>query len=188
MLALPQAFGAALSAFLELLSGKLVDSVLNFVAGHRQVHQQLEQWQSILPEIKAVLNRTEEKQIKGEDEGVKNWLDDLQDLAYDVDDILDEFAYQQLHLKLQKPQSQASTSKVQKLIPTCCTGATSKGKKPRLQPTSLMDGAVEYVGRANEKQEMVELLKINNSDGVCVLSIVGMGGMGENSSCSACLQ
>ncbi|KAL1102455.1 hypothetical protein V6Z11_D05G365800 [Gossypium hirsutum] len=42
-----------------------------------------------------------------------------------------------------------------------------------------MDGALEYVSRANEKQEMLELLKINNSDGVCVLSIVGMGGMGK---------
>ncbi|MBA0624865.1 hypothetical protein Godav_010144, partial [Gossypium davidsonii] len=58
---------ATLSAFLELLSGKLVESVLNFVADHRKVHQQLEQWQSILPEIKAVLNRAEEKQIKDED-------------------------------------------------------------------------------------------------------------------------
>ncbi|TYI31932.1 hypothetical protein ES332_A04G021700v1 [Gossypium tomentosum] len=212
---------AALSAFLELLSAKLLDSVLNFVADHRQVHQQLKLWQSILPEIKAVLNHAEEKQIK--DEAVKNWLDDLQDLAYDVDDILDNFAYQELRLKLQKTQPQACTSKVQKLIPTCCTGghfspisfmfnakmiskikaitdrlnslntrrsslglseimsqgATSKGKKPRLQPTSLMDEAVEYVGRANEKQEMLELLKSNNSDGVCVLSIVGMGGIGK---------
>ncbi|KAK5834411.1 hypothetical protein PVK06_018289 [Gossypium arboreum] len=101
---------AALSAFLELLSAKLLDSVLNLVADHRQVHQQLKLWQSILPEIKAVLNHAEEKQIK--DEGVKNWLDDLQDLAYDVDDILDEFAYQELRLKLQKTQAQASTSKV----------------------------------------------------------------------------
>ncbi|XP_017602767.1 putative disease resistance RPP13-like protein 1 isoform X1 [Gossypium arboreum] len=212
---------AALSAILELLSAKLLDSVLNFVADYREVHQQLKLWQSILPEIKAVLNHAEEKQIK--DEGVKNWLDDLQDLAYDVDDILDDFAYQELRLKLQKTQAQASTSKIQKLIPTCCAGgnfspisfmfnakmiskikaitdrlnslntrrnslglseimnqgATSKEKKPRLQPTSLMDGAVEYVGRANEKQEMLELLKSNNSDGVCVLSIVGMGGMGK---------
>ncbi|TYI85248.1 hypothetical protein E1A91_D05G427400v1 [Gossypium mustelinum] len=212
---------AALSAFLELLSAKLLDSVLNFVADHRLVHQQLKLWQSILPEIKAVLNHAEEKQIKHE--GVKNWLDDLQDLAYDVDDILDEFAYQELRLKLQKTQAQASSSKVRKLIPTCCTGghfspfsfmfnakmiskiqaitdrlnslntrrsslglseimsqgATSKGNKPRLQPTSLMDGAVEYVGRVDEKQEMLELLKSKNSDGVCVLSIVGMGGMGK---------
>ncbi|KAG8492674.1 hypothetical protein CXB51_010347 [Gossypium anomalum] len=193
---------AALSAFLELLFAKLLDSVLNLVADHRQVHQQLKLWQSILPEIKAVLNHAEEKQIKNE--GVKNWLGDLQDLAYYVDGILDEFAYQELRIKLQKTQAQASTSKVQKLIPICCTGghfspisfmfnakmiskikaitdrlnslntrrnslglneimsqgATSKGKKPRLQPTSLMDGAVEYVGRANESKKCLSCSKV----------------------------
>ncbi|KAK8603287.1 hypothetical protein V6N13_085478 [Hibiscus sabdariffa] len=58
--------------------------------------------------------------------------------------------------------------------------ASSEGKKPaRLQPTSVVDGVVEYVGRDNEKQEMLDLLKTNNSDGVCVLSIVGMGGMDD---------
>ncbi|KAG4150028.1 hypothetical protein ERO13_D05G370200v2 [Gossypium hirsutum] len=203
---------AAVSAFLELLSAKLLDSALNFVADYQQVRQQLKLWQSVLADIKAVLNHAEEEQIQ--DEGVKNWLDDLQDLAYDVDDILDEAAYQKLSLQI--AQAQASSSKRRKLITTVSTafrfpfmfnskiqaitdrlnslntrrsslglseimsqGATSMGNQPRLQPTSLMDGAVEYVGRANEKQEMLELLKSNNSDGVRVLSIVGMGGMGK---------
>ncbi|TYG96712.1 hypothetical protein ES288_A11G373900v1 [Gossypium darwinii] len=187
---------ATLSVFLELLGGKLLNSALNF---------------SILPDIQAVLTDAEEKQIKNE--GVKKWLDDLQDLAYDVDDILDEFAYEEL----------PSTSKVRKLIPTCCTSSdftptsflfknsmipkvkeitdrlnsltnrrrslglsdilsqapTSKGKQPRLQPTSVVDGAVEYVGRHKEKTEMIELLKGDTSNGVLVLSIVGMGGMGK---------
>ncbi|KAG8479789.1 hypothetical protein CXB51_029649 [Gossypium anomalum] len=213
--------GAALSVFLELLGGKLLDSALNFVADHKQLHQQLKHWQSILPDIQEVLTDAEEKQIKNE--GVKKWLDDLQDLAYDVDDILDEFAYEELRLKLQNTQAQASTSKVRKLIPTCFTGTSltltsfgfknsmipkvkditarlnnlntrrsnlwlskilsqappSKGNQPRLQPTSVMDEAVEYVGRHKEKQKMIELLKGNNSDGVSVLSIVGMGGMGK---------
>ncbi|KAL1146398.1 hypothetical protein V6Z11_A11G369300, partial [Gossypium hirsutum] len=212
---------AALSVFLELLGGKLLNSALNFVADHKQLRHQLKQWQSILPDIQAVLTDAEEKQIKNE--GVKKWLDDLQDLAYDVDNILDEFAYEELRLKLQKPQSQASTSKVRKLIPTCCTSSdftptsflfknsmipkvkeitdrlnslttrrrslglsdilsqapTSKGKQPRLQPTSVVDGAVEYVGRHKEKTEMTELLKGDTSNGVSVLSIVGMGGMGK---------
>ncbi|TYG96675.1 hypothetical protein ES288_A11G370400v1 [Gossypium darwinii] len=214
---------AALSGFLELLWGRLLDSALNFVADHKQLRQQLSQWKSILPDIQAVLDDAEEKQIKNR--GVKNWLEDLQDLAYDVDDILDDFAYEELSLKLQKTQAQASTSKIQKLIPTCFTGtsfnpkatsflfkntmipkvkditdrlnslatrrsnlglseilsqaATSKGKQTGLQPTSVMDEAVEYVGRNKEKQEMIELLKGNNSDGVSVLSIVGMGGVGK---------
>ncbi|TXG74961.1 hypothetical protein ES288_1Z029000v1 [Gossypium darwinii] len=212
---------AALSVFLELLGGKLLDSALNFVADHNQLRPQLKQWQSILPDIQAVLDDAEEKQIKNT--GVKKWLEDLQDLAYDVDDILDEFAYEELRLKLNKSQAQASTSKVRKLIPTCFTGTsfaptsflfkdsmipkvkeitarlnslttrrislglseilsqapTSKGNQPRLQPTSVLDGVVEYVGRHKEKTEMIEFLKGDISNGVSVLSIVGMGGMGK---------
>ncbi|KAK5787257.1 hypothetical protein PVK06_041910 [Gossypium arboreum] len=90
---------AALSVFLELLGGMLLNSALNFAADHKQLHPQFKQWQSILHDIQAVLDDAKEKQIKNE--GVKKWLDDLQDLAYDVDDILDEFAYQELRLKLQ---------------------------------------------------------------------------------------
>ncbi|KAK5834384.1 hypothetical protein PVK06_018261 [Gossypium arboreum] len=48
-------------------------------------------------------------------------------------------------------------------------GATSKGKKPRLQPISLMDGAVEYVGRANEKKEMLDIKEsFDHKSWVCV--------------------
>ncbi|KAK8527672.1 hypothetical protein V6N13_085477 [Hibiscus sabdariffa] len=89
---------AALAKLLDLLLGKSIDAALNFVADHKQVYDQLKEWKSKLPDIKAVLNHAEEKQIK--DEGVKSWLEDLRDLAYDVDDILDEFAYEELRLKL----------------------------------------------------------------------------------------
>ncbi|XVF78763.1 hypothetical protein PTKIN_Ptkin14bG0162100 [Pterospermum kingtungense] len=213
--------GAAFSVFLNLLLGKLVSYGLDFVADYRQVHDQLMEWKSKLPCIQAVLNDAEEKQIK--DDGVKKWLADVQDLAYDVDDILDEFAYEDLRLKLQKAQAQTSTSKVRKHIPTCCTsyfsptsvmfraemisnikkitarlnnltsqkdvlklreivfeGPLSKGKKSRpLQPTSLMDETVLYVGRENEKLEILQLLKSSNTDGALVISILGMGGMGK---------
>ncbi|GMJ05473.1 hypothetical protein like AT3G14470 [Hibiscus trionum] len=216
---------AALSKLFDMLLDKSIDIALNFVADHKQVYDQLMEWKSILPGIKAVLNHAEEKQIK--DEGVKSWLEDLQDLAYDADDILDEFAYQELRLKLQNTEAQAKPSKIRKLLSSWFTGssssqssflfnnsmipkiqditarlnslatrrsnlgltqlseillqaASSEGKKSvRLQPTSVVDGAVEYVGRDDEKREMLDLLKTNNSDGVCVLSIFGMGGMGK---------
>ncbi|XVF78544.1 hypothetical protein PTKIN_Ptkin14bG0142700 [Pterospermum kingtungense] len=213
---------AAFSMFLDMLLGKLASSALNFVADYSQVHEQLKEWKSKLPYLQAVLNDAEEKQIK--QEGVKNWLDDVQDLAYDVDDILDEFAYEALRLKLQQAEAEASTSKVRKLIPTCCTsyfsptsvmfrtemiskikditarlnnlasqtnllklreivseGASSKqGKKSKpLQHTSLMDETVEYVGRENEKLQILYLLKSRNTDGASVISIVGLGGMGK---------
>ncbi|TYG47958.1 hypothetical protein ES288_D11G384400v1 [Gossypium darwinii] len=119
---------AALSVFLELLGGKLLNSALNFVAGHKQLHPQLKQWQSILPDIQAVLDDAEEKQIKNE--GVKKWLEDLQDLAYDVDGIFDAFAYQELRLKLQKSHTQASTSKVLKLMKLVQHAANSTACRP----------------------------------------------------------
>ncbi|XP_052880912.1 putative disease resistance RPP13-like protein 1 [Gossypium arboreum] len=195
---------AALSGFLDLLVGKSLDSALNFVADHNQLHQQLKQWQSILPDIQAVLDDAEEKQIKNM--GVKKWLEDLQDLAYDVDDILDEFAYEEFRLNLQDTQAQyfpptsfqfknSMITKVKDITDRLNSlttrrsslglseilshAATSKGKQPRLQPTSVLDGVVEYVGRHKEKTEMIELVKGNNLNGVSVLSIVGMGGMGK---------
>ncbi|KAE8706192.1 hypothetical protein F3Y22_tig00110403pilonHSYRG00171 [Hibiscus syriacus] len=212
----------ALSTLLDLFLGKSIDDALNFVADHKKLDDQLNEWKSLLSDIKAVLNHAEEKQIK--DEGVKSWLEDLQDLAYDVDDILDDFAYEQLRLNLQKTLAQPRSSEIRKLLPSWFTGtsstpssflfknatipkmkkitarlnslstrknslglseilpqsASSERKKPaRLQPTSVVDGSVEYIGRDNEKREMIDLLKTNNSVGVNVLSIVGMGGMGK---------
>ncbi|KAI9185070.1 hypothetical protein LWI28_003866 [Acer negundo] len=48
--------------------------------------------------IQAVLSDAEEKQLT--DRVVKMWLDDLRDLAYDVEDILDELATQASELTL----------------------------------------------------------------------------------------
>ncbi|XVF77801.1 hypothetical protein PTKIN_Ptkin14bG0075600 [Pterospermum kingtungense] len=94
---------AALSVCLEVLFDKLTSSALDFVADQNQAQEQLKEWQSKLSYIQVVLNDAEEKRIKNE--GVKKWLADVQDLAYDVDDILDEFAYEDLRLNLQKNSS-----------------------------------------------------------------------------------
>ncbi|MBA0822795.1 hypothetical protein Goarm_019575, partial [Gossypium armourianum] len=100
----------ALSVFLEFFA-KLAsyDQILNFVT-QKQVNQQLKQWQKILPSIQAVLNDAEEMQMK--DPNVKIWLTHLQNLAYDVGDVLNEFAVEALHRKLH--EGEASTSKAQK--------------------------------------------------------------------------
>ncbi|XVF18681.1 hypothetical protein REPUB_Repub11eG0043800 [Reevesia pubescens] len=211
---------AALSVLLELLFDKLTSSAFNFVTDDKKVREELKEWEKKLSDIQAVLNDAEQKQIT--DQHVKNWLADLQDLAYDVDDILDEFAYEALRLKLQNPQAQASTSKVRKLIPTCCitnfspasfmfnnamipkikkitarlrsletrrntlglSKIMSKGIKEikhRQETSCLLDENVEYVGRDNEKREILELLKSGKGaeDGVSVITIVGTGGMGK---------
>ncbi|RVX00324.1 putative disease resistance protein RGA3 [Vitis vinifera] len=55
-------------------------------------------------------------------EAVKSWLFDLRVLAYDMDDILDEFAYELMRTKLMGAEAdEASTSKKRKFIPTFST-------------------------------------------------------------------
>ncbi|KAL7204501.1 hypothetical protein ACSBR2_017556 [Camellia fascicularis] len=59
------------------------------------------------------------------------WLEELTDLAYDLDDILDEFATEALRRQLTSESQAASTSKSKlwAMIPRCCKG---------LNPTTLL--------------------------------------------------
>jgi hypothetical protein len=115
----------ALSAFFQVLFDKLTSPDLLKIFKQEQVDADLKKWKTTLLMIRAVLDDAEEKQVKNS--LVKMWLDELQDLAYDADDILDEFATEALRRKL--VNEEPSTSKVRKFIPTCCVGLT---------PTSIM--------------------------------------------------
>jgi macrodomain Ter protein organizer (MatP/YcbG family) len=50
--------------------------------------RKLEKWRKTLSTIQTMLDDAEEKQLT--ERAVKEWLSDLKDLAYDVDDIVDE--------------------------------------------------------------------------------------------------
>ncbi|KAL6326249.1 hypothetical protein AAG906_004746 [Vitis piasezkii] len=111
-----------LSVSLELLFSKLASSDLWKYARQEQVHTELKKWKTRLLEIREVLDDAEDKQITKQH--VKAWLAHLRDLAYDVEDVLDEFGYQVMRRKLVAEGDAASTSKVRKFIPTCCTTFT----------------------------------------------------------------
>ncbi|KDO46212.1 hypothetical protein CISIN_1g047894mg, partial [Citrus sinensis] len=94
-----------LNAFFQVLFDRLASrDLLSF----------LKKWERKLKMIQAVLNDAEEKQLT--DEAVKMWLDDLQDLAYDAEDILDEFATQALESKLMA-KNQDSSGQLLSFIP-----------------------------------------------------------------------
>ncbi|XP_031274887.1 putative disease resistance RPP13-like protein 1 [Pistacia vera] len=105
-----------LSAFLQVLFDRLASRELLNFARREGVDSKLKKWKKTLKMIEAVLHDAEEKQLT--DGAVKMWLDDLRDLAYDVEDILDEFATDALGNKL-VAEDQASTSKVRSFIPAC---------------------------------------------------------------------
>ncbi|KAB1226311.1 putative disease resistance RPP13-like protein 1 [Morella rubra] len=110
-----------LSAFLQVLFDRLASPELLNFARREGLLKKLYKWEKTLSVIKAVLDDAEEKQHI--DRAVRKWLDDLRDLAYDVEDILDEFVTEALYRKL-IGENQASTSKVRNLIPTCFSGLT----------------------------------------------------------------
>nr|AGF69194.1 disease resistance protein At3g14460-like protein 1 [Vitis labrusca] len=114
---------AVLSVSLEALFSQLGSPDLLKFARQEKIYAELEIWEEKLSEIHEVLNDAEEKQITKK--SVKTWLGDLRDLAYDMEDILDEFAYEALRRKVMaEADDEGRTSKVRKFIPTCCTSFT----------------------------------------------------------------
>ena len=115
-----------LSAAFEALFHKLASSDFLTFARQELIHSQLKTWNTQLLNIREVLNDAEDKQITSS--SVKLWLSDLTNLAYDIEDILDDFNTEMLRRKLSaQPQEAASTStsrKVWSLIPSCCTSFT----------------------------------------------------------------
>ncbi|XP_024038835.1 putative disease resistance RPP13-like protein 1 [Citrus clementina] len=125
---------AILTASVDLLVNKLASEGIRLFARQEQIQADLKKWKNMLVMIKAVLDDAEEK--KTTDQSVKLWLGELQILAYDVEDLLDEFQTEVFRRKLllgngepaaaldQPSSSRTRTSKFQKLIPTCCTTFT----------------------------------------------------------------
>ncbi|KAL6327609.1 hypothetical protein AAG906_021900 [Vitis piasezkii] len=164
-----------LSAAFQVLFDKLASSDFLTFARQEHIHSQLK-----------MLNDAEDKQITSP--SVKLWLADLRNLAYDMEDILDEFNTEMLRRKLAVQPQAAATSKVWSLIPTCCTSFTpshvtfnvSMGSKikditSRLEDISTRKAQLVH-GRDDDKNKIVDLLL---SDESAVVPIVGMGGLGK---------
>ncbi|KAB1213092.1 putative disease resistance RPP13-like protein 1 [Morella rubra] len=97
-----------LGAFLSVLFDRLATTELLNLARPEGLPEKLYKWQKTLSVIKTVLDDAEEKQH--DDAGIKKWLDDLRNLALDLEDIVDEFDTEALRLKL-VGENQASSSK-----------------------------------------------------------------------------
>ncbi|KAH7544561.1 hypothetical protein JRO89_XS15G0185400 [Xanthoceras sorbifolium] len=87
-----------LSAFLQVLFDRLAPHNLSFFSRPDLVLE-LRKWRKNLLKIDAFLEDAEDKQLAG-DKLVKMWLDDLRDLAYDLEDLLDDFATEEFENKL----------------------------------------------------------------------------------------
>ncbi|KAF7152633.1 hypothetical protein RHSIM_Rhsim01G0056900 [Rhododendron simsii] len=107
-----------LGAIVDVLVEKLGSGDLWNFARKEQIDTQLRKLSSMLEQVQAVVADAEEKQITNRE--TKLWLSDLEDLSYDMDDVLDEFATEALRRKVME-EPRASPSKVRKLIPNYFT-------------------------------------------------------------------
>ncbi|KAL5737294.1 hypothetical protein ACOSP7_030055 [Xanthoceras sorbifolium] len=87
-----------LSASLQVLFDRLAPHNLSFLSRPDLVLE-LRKWRKNLLKIEAFLEDAEDKQL-ADDKLVKMWLDDLRDLAYDLEDLLDDFATEEFENKL----------------------------------------------------------------------------------------
>ncbi|KAG6625414.1 putative disease resistance RPP13-like protein 1 [Carya illinoinensis] len=143
---------ASIQVLLERLSSP---QFLNFVY-RRRLQRRLDE----LSTIEMLLEDANEKQHTERD--VKAWLDDLKDLFYDVEDILDELGTKALQHKL-VGESQASTSKVRNRIPALLTGWTPSAFKMKIR---MRERITELTTRFDELMTRKDKLNLNkNSDG-----------------------
>jgi len=200
--------GAFLSAFLQVLFDRMASPVVvDFLRGRKLTDGLLRKLKIALLSVNAVLEDAEEKQVTKPD--VKDWLDELKDAVYDAEDILDEIATKALRCKLDAEfQSTASKvrksisasfnpfvkeiePRIREVLDRLEYLAKQKdviglregvGGKPseRLPTTSLIEES-GICGRDDDKEAIINLLLSDDAIGneMCVVAIVGMGGIGK---------
>ena len=190
--------GALLSAFIDVLFDKLASpQFVNFIRGKKS-DKLLQKMKSQLLVVKVVLADAEKRQIT--DSNVKEWLDLLNDIVYEVDDLLDEASTKAATQKevsnsfslIFKRKKIVSIRKLEDILERLDEILKQKqsldlrdipvdNNQPwRSQPSSLEDGYALY-GRDKDKEAIMKMVLEDSSDGeqVSVIPIVGMGGVGK---------
>ena len=90
---------AAVGAILNVLFDQLASwEFINFFRGRKQEERLLQKLKIMLLGIKPLLNDADLKQWT--DPPVKDWMDELKDVIYHADDLMDEFATKAMQSKL----------------------------------------------------------------------------------------
>ncbi|GLT30466.1 hypothetical protein SLA2020_052650 [Shorea laevis] len=186
--------GSLLSATFDLLlkklNGYLSDQLQN---SKEEVRAQMESWKTLLPKITVVLQHAEKNQVANQ--FVKSCLDDLRNLAYDMEDLLEEFVIDAKRSKA-KPNREINsmvnhlTARLQHFEKEMHTfgliNLTMKAEDKsckvaveRLLESPLLEDKVW--GRDSDKDVILQrLLEDRGSlERDFVIPIVGMGGLGK---------
>ncbi|XVF37625.1 hypothetical protein REPUB_Repub20aG0025600 [Reevesia pubescens] len=89
---------AVLGAAVQLTLSKVISLAAEQISLASGFKKDLKKLKMLLTMIQAMLQDAEEKHVR--DGAVRLWLQELRDVAYEVDDVLDDFAYQNLRMKV----------------------------------------------------------------------------------------
>ncbi|KAL4281451.1 hypothetical protein GQ457_03G003690 [Hibiscus cannabinus] len=193
---------ALVSALVSTILNNLNSLFLEEVGLAGSLKTDLETLQRTFTTIQAVLHDAEQKQWKSE--AIKNWLRNLQQAAYDLEDMLDDFKSEArgrgskvtTFFSLQNPllfrssmasRVKAAREKVDAIAAERIkfhleVGVVEAGiEQNNDRETSSLVNESEVFGRADEKGEMVNMIlsHATHHDGLSVYAICGMGGLGK---------
>ncbi|GLT30458.1 hypothetical protein SLA2020_052570 [Shorea laevis] len=134
----------------EYLSDKLWDS-------KEEIRAQMESWMTLLPKITAVLQHAKENQVANQ--FVKSSLDDLKDLAYDMEDILEELVIDAKRSEL-IPKSKARPSKRQRIISGVKNIFSFNKAKPNQEINSMvrdLSGRLQKIENGMRSLDLINL-------------------------------
>nr|CAB3464861.1 unnamed protein product [Digitaria exilis] len=107
---------AVLSAFMQALFDKVIAAAIGELKFPPDVKEELQNLSSSLSIIQAHVEDAEEQQMK--DKTAHRWLAKLKEVAYEMDDLLDEYAAEALQSKLEGPSNHDHLKKVRSCF--CC--------------------------------------------------------------------
>ncbi|XVE91608.1 hypothetical protein REPUB_Repub01dG0024800 [Reevesia pubescens] len=199
---------ALVSALVNTILENLNSSSMKEIGLVGGLKTELENLESTLTTIQAVLQDAEEKQWKSE--AVKNWLGKLKHVVYSLEDVLEEFQTEAVRRTLHKDvRSQVSTffSLQNPLLFRLNMARQFKNVREKLdaiaeertkfhlregvteveiqrkddRETSSLVTESEVYGRKNEKEMIIRMLleNVSDSDDLSVHAICGMGGLGK---------
>ncbi|GMN47290.1 hypothetical protein TIFTF001_016452 [Ficus carica] len=200
--------GALLSGFLNTLFDRLASvDVINFFQRKKLISKLFSELKITLLSANVLLNDAEEKQLN--DRNMKKWLDELKEVIYEADRVMDYVDYEALRGRFEGGESRSKASKFLNFVPTMFGAFDNRVKfdiediLSRLKllldqkdvlglrecvrnrsPQRLLAPLVEecdVCGREADKEAIVKLLLSDDVSGqrVSVIPIVGMGGIGK---------
>ncbi|KAL6335509.1 hypothetical protein AAG906_029752 [Vitis piasezkii] len=139
------------------------------------VEAEIQSLTDTLRSVRDVLEDAERRQVK--EKAVQGWLERLKDMAYQMDDVVDEWSTAILQLQIEGAESASMSKKKFNFI-----SSLSEERLQRLITTSVIDTSEVY-GRDMDKNTILGHLLgetcQQTESGPRIISIVGTGGMGK---------